>query len=445
MAEHLRLRPALLRWWRTEQSELGLEQVAQAAGVATSTVHNWETGQTDGPNPQQLAVIDDRLGAGGVLHGLYVALRTPDALDATPRWWRNFQGESRPCWAWLRVTGTKPGIARIDAGPFRIECMVPAGDGVFVQAYAFASNPAVTVQLGRPGWVDFGYGILPADIGTDVIDAVKFAVIGPRDSPDHALAQATSKWLPETFGRDRWFDKLKRSFGHRVEVARHAMSAAVSAMVSTGVDLSGATASRDAVPGHWGGERYRQLRVARGLSLSDLARLASEQDLDLPAVTKDRLHRLERGSTPRVPQLVERLDMALGADGRTCTAEVTAIQDVGRSVEIRFPRYWVGPIWVQFLRSGKGAGNRARLKWSPWHKNLKLCDGVVVTTRRSEPSNAPLLVELNAGWSVRAGVGVHPRAVDVNEGWGLLSPDAASATLAHYFKVMEAAFRGSRT
>ncbi|RAO02161.1 hypothetical protein LAH08_02387 [Micromonospora noduli] len=443
MVEHLHHRPALLRWWRTEQSELSLEELARSIGVSPATMHNWETGQTDGPSLQQLAMLDDRLGQGEVLHGLVVALRTPDAHDATPRWWRNFQGESRPCWAWLRVAGTQLGVARIDAGPFRLDCVVPAGDGVFVQAYAFASNPAVTVELDRAGWVDFGYGVLPADIGTDIVDAVNFAIIGPRDSPDHALAEASRAWLPSKFGQDRWFDTMKRRFGQRVEVARHAMSAAVKAAVSTGVDVSSTDASRDAVPRHWGGDRYRRLRVARGLSLSELAQLASEQDLGLPVVTKDHLHRLEHGSTPRVPQLVERLDTALGADGRTCTVEVTSVQNVDRGVEITFPSYWIGPIWVQFLQSGKPPEHRARLIWSPWHKNLKLCDGVVVTTRRSEPSNAPLRIDLTAGWSVRAGVGVHPRAVDVNEGWGLLSRDVAFDTLAHYFKVLEAAFRNS--
>jgi transcriptional regulator with XRE-family HTH domain len=236
---------------------------------------------------------------------------------------------------------------------------------------------------------------------------------------------------------------MRRRFGRRVEVARHTVSTAVKTMVSTGADVSSADASRDAVPLHWGGDRYRQLRVARGLSLADLAQLASAQDPDLSAVTKDHLHRLEHGATPRVPQLVERLDMALGADGRTCTAEVTTVEDVDRGVEITFPPYWVGPVWVQFMQSGRVTEHRARLIWSPWHKNLKLCDGVVVTTRRSEPSNAPLRIDLTEGWSVRAGVGVHPRAVDVNEGWGLLSRDVAFDTLAHYFKVLEAAFRNS--
>ncbi|MEH0931438.1 helix-turn-helix transcriptional regulator [Micromonospora sp. CPCC 205558] len=446
MANQLHSRAALLRWWRTEQSELSLEELARAVGVESpTTIHNWETGRTDGPRPHQLAALDTCFGVGGTLHGLYAALRTPDALDATPRWWQNFQGESRPCWAWLRVAGGQPGVARIDAGPFRLDCEVPAGEGVFVQAYAFASNPAVIVRLDRPGWVDFGYGVLPTNIGTDVIDAVRFAVVGPRGPLDHALAQASRAWLPHEFGgSDRWFDNLKQHFGHfghRVEVARHAVLAAMKAAVSTGIDVSSVDASRDGVPQHWGSERYRRLRVARGLSLSDLAQLTSALDPDLSAVTKDHLHRLEHGSAPRIPDLVERLDMALGADGRTCTAEVTAIQEVDRGVEITFPSYWVGPVWVQFLRFGKATESRARLIWSPWHKNLKLCDGVVVTTRRSEPTNAPLRIDLAAGWHVRAGVGVHPRAIDVNEGWGLVSRDMAFATLAHYFKVLEAAFR----
>ena len=78
----------------------------------------------------------------------------------------------------------------------------------------------------------------------------------------------------------------------------------------------------------WTGEQYTRLRDARGLTLRDAADLASRHGPTLPAVTKDHLHRLEQGSLPRVPQLLERIDMVYRADGRSCTAQVDAITEL---------------------------------------------------------------------------------------------------------------------
>ncbi|MFD5089805.1 helix-turn-helix domain-containing protein [Amycolatopsis thailandensis] len=446
MVDQLLSRPALLRYWRVELAGLGLDAVARAAGVESpTTIHNWEAGHTDGPSLRQLAAVDERFDAGGTLRDVYLALRTPDALNSAEKWWCNFQGESGPCWAWLRVPGGQPGTAHVDAGPFRVDCEIPADTGVFLQAHAFASNPAVHVRIDGGGWVDFGYGIVPTGIGTLVVDAVDVAVVGPRAELEQAFAVASRSWLPHRYqGNPRWFTSLKKHLGRRVEVARSALSAAAKAAVSTKSDVSSSLASLEEVPRHWGGERYRQLRNARGLSLQDTAELASDLDPSLAPVTKDHIHRLEHGATPRVTQLVERLDTVLGADGRTCTAEVTGIQGTGRFTEITFPSYWVGPVWVQFLLTGQAEKNSATLLWSPWHKRLDLRHGVVVTTRRSEPSMPPLQVDLAAGWRVRAGVGVHPRAVDVNEGWGLISREVGFPVLAYYFSVVEQAMRAPR-
>lgn len=447
MADQLLSRAAFLRFFRAEVAGLPQEAVARAVGVQSpTTVHNWETGTTDGPSLRQLAALDERFGAGGALRGVYLALRTPDALPPSEDWWCNFQGESGPCWAWLRVPGDRSGTAHLDAGPFRVDCEVPAGTGLFLQAYAFASNPAVRVRVEGGGWVDFGHGILPTGIGAPVVDATDVAVIGPRGELDQALVVASRSWLPhEKYeGKSGWFTTLKKHLGDRVEVARNALSAAAKAVVSTKSDVSASPASLDEVPRHWGGEQYRRLRHARGLSLSDTAELASDLDVSLPRVTRDHIHRFERGAKPRVPQLVERLDTVLGADGRTCAAEATSIETGGRFADITFPSYWVGPVWVQFLCGGKAEDDSATLLWSPWHKHLALRDGVVVTTRRSEPSMSPLRVKLPSGWRVRAGVGVHPNAVDVNEGWGLISREVGFPVLAHYFSVVEQAMRPQR-
>ena len=443
MTDPLTSRAGLLGWWRTRHTTLGLDAVGRSVNVAAATVHNWESGHTDGPGVEQLRALDARYGAGGALHGLYEALRTPKALDPAVGWWFNFQGESGPCWAWVRVDGDRAAQAEADAGPFRVEFEVPPRHGVFVQAWAFTSNPAVHVAIGAPGWVDFGYGELPADVGAPVVDAVDVAIVGPRGSLDPALLTASNSFLPYLLGRETWFDKMKRQLGRRIEVARHAMSRLVNLpWRSVPSDLSGAGGSRDEVPRHWPGERYRHLRQARGLSLTDVAALASAREPSLPPVTRDHVHRLEHGSTPRVPELVQRLDMVLGADGRTCAVALdeASMRAVDGGFDLVFPAYWIGPVWIQFLRTGDQAGAKAELLWKPWSKSLVPCDGVVVTTRRSTRASGPLRVTLPPGWEVRAGVGVHPRAIDVNEGWGL-TREAAYDTLSHYYGVVVRALR----
>ena len=384
MAEQLRSRPALLRYWR-KRTGLTQEAVGKPLGVkSVATIHNWETGQTDGPSPEQLEALDKQFAAGGALRDLYLALRTPDALTPTEHWWHNFQGTSGPCWAWLRVPGDQPATAHAEAGPFRVDCEVPPGTGLFLQAYAHAPNPPVHVRIDGGGWADYGHGILPADIGAPVVNAADTAVIGPRDELDNALVVAARSWFPDRHGQ-QWYLNARRFLGHYVDRARSTLMTAAKAAVAAKTDVSSSPASLDEVPRHWGGERYRRLREARGLSLQDVAGLASKLDPGLPPVTKDHVYRLEGGSNPRVTQLVERLDKALGADGRTCTAEIsdTDIQTDGSFIDLDFPKYWVGPVWVQFLRTKPTENNNATLSWSPWYKKLALRDGVVVTTRRS--------------------------------------------------------------
>jgi transcriptional regulator with XRE-family HTH domain len=98
MTQALTSRENLLRWWRTEQTDLSLEAVARLVAVSSpTTVHNWETGRTEGPSIAQLRAMDSRYGAGRALEGLYAAIRTPDALEPAREWWCNFQGPSGPC------------------------------------------------------------------------------------------------------------------------------------------------------------------------------------------------------------------------------------------------------------------------------------------------------------------------------------------------------------
>ncbi|MFD5830523.1 helix-turn-helix domain-containing protein [Lentzea sp. NPDC060358] len=445
MVDQLQGGPALLRYFRTSAG-LVRETVAAELNVSQSTLFNWENGRTEGLDRDRLVALDALYGAGGVLRDLYLALRTPDALLPTEQWWHNYQGLSRPCWVWLRTADGRPGTAQVIAGPFMADCEIPAEDGVFLQVYASAPNPAVHVRIDGGGWADFGAGVIPANIGARVLNAVDLAVVGSRDNPDNALVVAARSWLPHTEykGQSGWFALMKERLGEQAERTRTTFAAAAKAVVSTRTDVSAVPASLDEVQRHWGGDSYRRLREARGLSLKDTADLASKLDTSLPQISKDHVRRLELGSAPRVPQLLERLDATLGADGRTCTVEVTGIETTGGFTKVTFPTYWIGPVWVQFVCIGQAKDNSATLLWSPWCKTLTLSHGVVVTTRRSEPSQPPLRIKLPTGWEIRAGVGVHPRAVDVQTGWGLINADLGIAALRRYFAVVRQVFDGAR-
>ena len=438
-------RSALLRFWRTEIAGRGLEAAARAAGVASATtVHNWETGKAvRGPTSDQVELLDRYYDAGGALADLFAALRTPDALEPSTQWWNNFQGESRPCWAWLRSSSGSGTRAVAEVGPFSVSVDVPARTGVFLQARAFVANPPVRVTLDDAGWVDFGYGLLPSRLSAPVVEANQSSLIGPRGDLDPALAQARGWWLASEFGRG-WFAELRHRLGARVDAVREVVTSKIRDGLGAPTDLRDAAASRDSVARHWDGHRYERLRVARGLSLDSAAALANRLKPARP-VSRDSIHRLETAAAtrPSNDQLPSLLDTVYRADGRTCCTAVPARPE-GRRTVVEFPEYWVGPVWVQFLRRSGPVHGDAQLRWAPWFKPLRVRDGTVVTCRRSERSSKPLEVRLPEGWDVLAGVGVHDLAIDVNEGWGFIDIAAARAALTRYWSVLEEVMRPAR-
>lgn len=440
-------RGAVLRRWREVK---GLKQAAISRALDDSVgepaISQWESGhRPSGPTQPQVEAIDRRFAANGCFSDMYAAVRTPTGLDADCDWFHNFQGTSGPCWGWVRTGHAGQVNGHLDVGPFRLEFEVPPGDGVFIQSFAFASNPAVHVHLETPGWVDFGRGLVPNELGVPVVVAVDYAVMGPGAARDPAMSAVTRAVLEERFGRKPgWFEEFKATAGRRVEVGRQLLTRTLKAPFGTSADLTADPPATALSAQRWSGDRYARLREARGLSLVDAADLATQLDPGLPHVTKDHVHRLEQGSTPRVPQLIERLDMVYRADGRSCTVQIDAVHEVRPGhVEVRFPSYWIGPVWVQFLRAEPGDISVARLTWRPWRKHVRLVHDAVVTCRRSVTAAAPLAVDVPQGWRVTAGVGVHPKAIDVNEGWGFVDPTAAKQALTYYYEIVLQAIRGA--
>ena len=460
MPELLTHRGAILRRWRESKNltQAAIGRIAVPEPVLHTTVSQWESGRSSGLDLPTVRAIDARFSAAGCFTDICAAAGTPQGLDPDTDWFHNFQGPSGPCWGWARTPGPKPVAAFVDAGPFRLEFEVPPGDGVFIQAHAFASNPAVTVHLGEPGWVDFGMGVVPTDLGVPVVPAIDFAIMGPAAVSDPALSAAYRHLLKDRFGADAgWFERFKATAGRRVEVARRFLTQSARATVSAASDLTAAQRAEDVEQG-WGGPAYARLREARGLTQADAVREVSDLEVDqaLAAganggrsvsapISDDQLSRFEAGRSPRVPQLRERLDMVYRADGRTCFPPVTVRASGQGRFEAVFPSYWIGPVWVRFTPPAGvelTAVVRAVLVWKPWRKTLKLNHDVVVTCRRSDLESDPLIVDAPAGWAVSAGVGAHPCAVDVNEGWGFVDPQSGREALTNYYNILMAAMRG---
>ena len=178
-------RGAVLLRWR-EANGLKQASIARALPIpgADSTISQWESGRSaGGPSQPQVEALDARFAAAGCIADMYAAVQTPAGLDADQDWFHNFQGTSGPCWGWVRTSEAMTVTGFMDAGPFRLDLEVPPADGVFIQAYGFASNPAVHVRLDAPGWVDFGRGKIPAGLGVPIVDAVDFAIMGPGADP----------------------------------------------------------------------------------------------------------------------------------------------------------------------------------------------------------------------------------------------------------------------
>lgn len=405
--------PWLLRTWRTDVSRLSLRQLDERGVVRKPTLSMWENGHR-AVGFRQLELLDECYGAGHALVDLALALGTPAGLPARTTWAHNPQGPSAPRWAWLRPG---PGAGRVDAlltwGAFAIECAEPCDDrGVFVTTPMSMPNPAVWVHLREAGWVDFGRGAVPEELGIPVRDALSGARVARHG---HSPAGLVAPRLVARFLSDPAFaDRVLRFFGSRPDLVRQVFSTTEG--YDRVLDLAGdpgrvppTTEDRP-----FTGSRFRALREARGLSQADTARLVTELLPEDP-VTDDQIGSLERGANPRAAFLRSRLDRVYGADGVTCVEEVSTASTRPPFV-FSFPIYWIGPVWFTF-DTPDDAPALVELHWATGYKRLRVAPGTTVTCRRPVEDPIAFVVVCPRRWRVVAGMGAHPQAHDVNFGW----------------------------
>ena len=378
----------------------------------------WENGRRR-PGIDEVEALDHLYRAHGALVDLALALGTPCGLPPRHTWAHNPQGPSGPHWAWLRP---RPHAGRVVAvlrwAAFGVHWAEACDDrGLIVTTPVSMPNPAVWVHLREPGWVDFGRGEIPPQLGVPMLDALARAQVA---GGGHSPAGLVAPWIVDRFISDRHFaERVLGFFGSRPDLVRQVFSTTegwnrVTRLVSPRADP---TDPHDP----FSGAAYRRLREARSLSQHDAARLATELLPDEP-VTDDQLRLLERGGNPRRALLRSRLDAVYRADGFTCMEEVEARQENrprGPQVPFTFdfPSFWIGPVWITVHPARRSPEGNALLVWDEQHKELFLGGPNTVTCRRPTRDSGPLLVFCPSGWNVTAGLGSDPLAWDVNHGW----------------------------
>ncbi|XVV10834.1 hypothetical protein ACQP2X_39250 [Actinoplanes sp. CA-131856] len=127
--------------------------------------------------------------------------------------------------------------------------------------------------------------------------------------------------------------------------------------------------------------------------------------------------------------MLARLDTVYHADGRLGIDRVfdsrTRQPDRKHGFEVIFPRFWVGPIWLQVRGPDPTAETTIDLVWGPWRRRQRVRSGTVITTRKATTDAPELAVKVPTDWGFAAGLGAVPTAVDINKGWFPVSAKAA--------------------
>lgn len=409
---------------------MAASEVAATIGVGRSAVANWESGLRV-PTPEVLVALDALYGAGGALVDLSRALGSPRGLDARSEWWHNYSPIGGPVWAWARCETASMRL-HLRWGPLSLRMQRRCDRrGMIVTVPASVANPPVRAEIDPPGWVDFGQGRIPRQLGIPRVNALAHAHLA--DPADHALWIIASRLRPALNGDGRWLDKLKALLGRRDDLVDEALTHAGPPVAVT--DLTDRTFDTSCeVPCAWDGARYRRLREARGLSQLDAAKQAGALTPTV-RVTDDQIALVEAGGHPRIPDLAARLDVVYGADGHSlCQALSTTATDEG-TIAVSPPPWWTGPIWLVLSADGTTAPGQIVLRWPPWQQQLRLYPGTALTTRKAPGQHQPLTIAVPPGWTLSAGIGMHPDAVDINHGWHAIDTSAADRIFNHYHLV----------
>ncbi|MGF1597079.1 MAG: helix-turn-helix domain-containing protein [Acidimicrobiales bacterium] len=393
---------AVLRWWRTEIRGLTQGEAAACLNVKPSSLSNWERGAREISIP--LEEIDEGLKGDGVLGGLMWACSTPRGLEPGKVWTKVFPGQSAAVWMWIRSPSARLTIEG-EWGVARLETELELGpNGAFITVGASVPDSPVVVDLGAPGWADFGWGELPSSIpDAEIIPAVKLMRPSRADGAFMDLFRNDLATKLHQRSRDvvALADKLPRSVFSFVS-GRRPPTDSDDPPKMWPPDPEGI----DAVER----ERFARLRDARKMSLVVLSqRVARITGVE---VSRDTLRRFENDvGRPHHPQLPVALDVALGAGGRLAVLELRAGRGPGT---VTLPPFWRGPVWLN-LR-GPTDETPVLLRRGDWQRPYLLQGEVLLSFHWFDPA-VPLRIDVGPEVAWATGIGRRAGAEAIDQNW----------------------------
>ena len=406
----------LLRAWRTRIYRRSQSQTVASlppgVRVSTASLSQWESGAVLPPNEHVLA-LDELYGAKGALRGLTWAMGTPRGLAPRQRWEGNYPTSATDVWTWIRPSSGRRSVdALLEWGPISMHLARRCGpEGVIVTSPASLPNPALVVTIRSNGWVDFGVGPIPRELGAPVVNGVLHIRFHAGAVPllNHFVQRAKRRF---SLNGD-WRLAINQAVTNRHDLVESALAAP-----------GGKWEVRDRTeiepvpfpPSGFTGDNYRRLREARGLSQREAADAATELDPAIPIKPSD-IESCERGRNVQRQGLRPRLDMVYGADGYSCV-EVVPVRQLRQSWTVDTPSYWVGPVSIAASDPARGdVEGTLTLRWNAWEFKVKVRSGAPLGLRQAPGATSQLEVLPPPGWKVAAAIGRHPGAGDANKGW----------------------------
>jgi transcriptional regulator with XRE-family HTH domain len=461
------LRGRVLYAWRTYVGMTG-EELALVLGSSEGHVSGLESGtlghkvsfrhpmepptSPDDPERFDRLVSAENLAAGLALSAdetlcfvaMWRAAGSPAGVMPQRSTHFNFRLPGRPGWVWVRGQAGAPVNVRMNWGqPFTgVIAADKPGAELFIQLPTTVPNPPLEVVLSEPGWVDAGHGVIPEKVatalGATVVPASRIARSQKRDTPEVApwhtrvmrRTPSPSSGKPSNL-LQRLHQTLRAINLEWHLVAEHigilesdrpaypAQARDLETSIRPGPrleDEDGKTVAQMLMTGR----DLRRLRDARGLTRDALAEQVTRLDPHA-AVNRKTIETLEGGERiPPTRALLGRVDTVLA--GRGLVAFERCFDSRGRRtskgmLEVVFPEYWIGPVWLQFIDPVDQGEGDVKLVWGRWTLRRRCISGQTLTTRRSPATTSHLLVQAPPGWRVHAGTGQPPHALDVNVGW----------------------------
>ncbi len=433
----------LLKTWRTEVAKKPQTEIVKNLYFNPSTLSQWENGtrHKNKFNHDYLTELDKQYSANGALKDMAFALCTPFKCEPNSVWWHSFNSAGDNSWVWIRMPdSTKTMSVIIEWGPVFIKLPLSYNKKGYIVYATTVSTIPIKITLDPAGWVDFGLGVIPSELGIPLLNGRKYMhIIRPEDSIFKIFSNKADE---DSYTRGKWKQILAKIVGSE---QKYLVSEAYpdnlkqTEPVAAPLPKTPTLYSKDQC---WKTpSQLRDLREARFLSqkavadmLSDMATLHHNFTI---SVTEDTISKTleQRGGRPQgFDYPFSMLDQIYGCDGAIAIERFEHIEIKDQSlISINVPGFWVGPIWLQFSSETRQQA-RANLTWGPWHRNIEISNGCVATTWQKFDSDRQLLqinVEFLQGWTIDIGMGTFPEATDINVGWKVVSSVNAIRKVCH--------------